>query len=594
MDSHVFRIIAGELVSLLRGARVEKIYGPVPGVSVFTLFVRKAKRRLLLRRERQSPLLFFTSRRLSNPERPPAIVMRLRKYCAGRRLGQGVIDFPSRRIAFPVAASSSREHGVDRNGNSAGDRKTVWLMLDLRAGAEVVFSLPQGFGDDPIWPETGIVDSLCGKPWNKRETQGPWQEYAVLTPFLRETLAVLDPMEGRALLVDLEAGGGDLFAYADAAGRLTLYSAWPLPDAVCSGRGFTPSACPPVESPEYASDNGSASANEFQKSFPFLALVSLVDEARFYAEFGKQIQNEERRPKRKEDKRMAKLLAKLNQEEKRLNSLVELRCDARALQEILWQYPPDARMESVSVPSGREGGATRTIALNPLLTLRENMARMFHSSARGTRGLEHLRQWREQVLAEHSGLWAHRRAVTETGDGSPGADPEEPGGYGGTIATGSGVAGPPAGGPGPAADGGRLQARYTLGKTGESKALRNVARFISSDGFTILRGKNAQGNQALLKLGQDHDYWLHALDGPSAHLIIRRSHPAEDIPERTLIEAAALVGEKSWQRHDSRAHVMVALLSHVHAIKAAPPGTVRVDAVLRTITATLEGERPQG
>ena len=125
--------------------------------------------------------------------------------------------------------------------------------------------------------------------------------------------------------------------------------------------------------------------------------------------------------------------------------------------------------------------------------------------------------------------------------------------------------------------------------------MKNVARFLSSDGFTLLRGKNAQGNQALLKLGQPHDLWLHALDGPSAHLIIRLSHAGQEVPESTLLEAAALVGEKSWQRHDAKARIMVAFLRHVRGIKGAAPGTVRVDSVYRTVTVSLDGggESPQ-
>ena len=108
----------------------------------------------------------------------------------------------------------------------------------------------------------------------------------------------------------------------------------------------------------------------------------------------------------------------------------------------------------------------------------------------------------------------------------------------------------------------------------------------------MLRGKNARGNQSLLKIGAPHDLWLHAEDGPSAHLIIRRSHAAEEIPESTLREAALLVAEKSWQRHNARARIMVALLRHVHAVKGAAPGTVKVDTVQRGIVVPLSKECP--
>lgn len=633
MDSHVFRLVAAELSRLLRGARVEKIHGPVPDVYVFTLFALKAKVQLTLRCERQSPLLFFATRRLSNPPRPPARVMRLRKYCAGRRLGPGTVDFATRRIAFPVGSFPLSDDGAPgyapaspaddavRQGQapaaSADEHPAIWLLLDLRDGVDVVFSLPPGFGGDPVWPEAAMAESLCDRPWSKKETGGPWQDYAVLTPFLRETLAGLDVMEGRALLVDLEAGGGELFSYADASGRLSLYSAWPLPEAVLRRRGLafwreeshsrddrcvSFAAAGERPEPEFGrQETGFAAVEQregdtlFQREFPALALVSRVDEARFFAEFGLRLDKEEQQPRRRETKRVVKLLAKLDQEETRLKGLAELRGDARLLRSVLWQYPAEVRLDSVDVPvDAEEGGGIKTISLDPLLTLRENMARMFHASARGARGLEHLKRRRAEVLGETSeatetadeeGVSARAAGRSDGGVSEASGDPSRSGRSAGLDAEGSRPSGPrPT--PEPAQTTGQQGSREGR----EAKSIKNVARFRSSDGFTLLRGKNAQGNQSLLKLGQPHDLWLHALDGPSAHLVIRRSHAGEDIPETTLFEAAVLVGEKSWQRHDAKARIMVALLRHVRAIKGAAPGTVKVDAILRTITVALDGK----
>lgn len=680
MDSHVFRLVAADLCRLLRGARVEKIHGPAPGVQVFTLFAFGARRRLVLRHGRQFPLLFFTGHRLPNPARPPAQVMRLRKYCQNRRLGAGVVDVTSRRIAFPVGGSLLPDNaslrsipdkarpepmpGSFADGPDRPESDAPWLLLDLRQGAEMVFSLPPGFGTAPVWPGTDVTDALCDRPWSKKEADGLWREYAVLTPPLRETLAALDVMEGRALLVDLEAGGGEVFLYADASGRLALCSAWPLPEVVLRRRGLEPwyetpaggteetgdpedmtglagaggperaggpngsggSSVAPTEDPEPAQgraaclvmDHGGGDAG-FRRGFPALFLASRADEAVFFADFGLHLEREDHRPRRREAGRVAKLLAKLDQEEARLKGLAALRDDACLLRAVLWQYPAEARLKSVSVPAdAEESGKTRLITLNPLITLRENMARMFHASARGARGLEHLKQRRAEVL----GALSEAAKESET-TGASGTPPEAAGGP--QAAEGAGTltktVGKPAGGgsearPGSARPGGvpyrgaeslhpagpRLVPDFApqTGRQGrqrgrEAKAVKDVACFVSSDGFTLLRGKNASGNQALLKLGQPHDLWLHALDGPSAHLIIRRPHAGVGIPDATLLEAAALVGEKSWQRHDAKAHIMVALLRHVRAVKGGAPGTVRVDEVLRTVTVALDGrgERSQ-
>ena len=220
--------------------------------------------------------------------------------------------------------------------------------------------------------------------------------------------------------------------------------------------------------------------------------------------------------------------------------------DAIALQEVLWRYPAEARLELVPI-GGENGSPSRCITLNPLLTVCENMSRMFKESARGARGLAMLEIRRAQILASEPGV----------------PEPEiMPNGI----------------------------AACVLLEGNESSDSKNIVHFRSSDGFALLRGKNAKGNQNLLKIGKAHDLWLHAEDGPSAHLIIRRSHATEEVPERTLREAAILVGEKSWQRHDAKARVMVALLRHVHPVKGAAPGTVKVDAVLRTIVVQLAGK----
>ena len=67
--------------------------------------------------------------------------------------------------------------------------------------------------------------------------------------------------------------------------------------------------------------------------------------------------------------------------------------------------------------------------------------------------------------------------------------------------------------------------------------------FRSSDGFLILRGRDTRGNGLALKLAAPHDYWIHTADGPSAHVIIRRDHAGQQVPERTLHEAGILAAQ---------------------------------------------------
>lgn len=612
MDAHSFFRIAGELAVLLDGARLEKIHSPRPGVYVFSLFVHEKKRRLVLRHERQFPLLFLTGRTLPNPPRPSGQTMRLRKHCAGRRLGLGTVDFVSRCLAFPVLVPP--------------DLPARRLLLDMSEGPDVVFALSPEFGMPPAWPQShgdaALVDSLCGIPWHK-ERQGAWRQYPILTPLLRETLASLSPLEGHALLAELErkGAGGGLFPYSDKSGNPAVCSAWPLPRAVLARRGLAPmSARPDKVQGDWNIDGEDLPKGRLEKNgeegtggaFPVdaapgclggnreperaegesleqtpgcelsaLTCASLVGEKSFFAEWENQAHAGREKQERRESKRLARLLAVLDQEEERLKRLLAMREDAKALQAVLWQYPADARNAAVPV-SGPQG--ERDLQLDPRFSLRENMARMFRQSERGARGLTILAR-RQREAQESSMLLGRAEGLEEKGNAGqttgPSAENRKRERSGEDAALSEFRNEGKEGGDETGRRGGLLPEQI-LGKP-----LKGLARFVSSDGFVLLRGKNALGNQSLLKIGSPHDLWLHAENSPSAHLIIRRSHAAEEVPERTLREAAILVGEKSPLRDSAKVQVMVALLGHVHGIKGGRPGAVRVDKTLRSLTVSM-------
>lgn len=531
MDAHVFRLAQEELLLLLEASRLEKIHGPHPDTTVFTLFDGTAKRKLVLRHGRAEPLLFLTSEHISNPQSPPAPIMRLRKYCQGRKLGRGLADFDARKLALPVCVPPQEPPRT--------------LVLDLTHGPKVQGELTLLTPPDPLWPDDALIESLCAIPWSKKEKEGPWQTFSVLTPLLRESLAALDPQEGKALMRDLEAGGGELFLYANEAGEPFFYAAWPLPEPLVTRRRLA--------------FIGSVSPQAHSRAYPLLEAVSRVDAPRFFSSLKAAVQKDEQRPEKRESKKLQRLGQKLDQEEERLRAMLALRKDAQTLQGLLWQYPPDAKLSEITLPQEHEEGPERVLPLNAFLTVRENMLRMFKESARGKRGLAMLAERRRQLAAQSSPdapKTAPQPQEQEDTKAAPVPLVEEPG--------------------------------PLLLADDPAPAYRHVARFRSSDGFLLLRGKNAKGNQNALKLAKGHDLWLHAEGGPSAHLIIRRSHAAEEVPERTLDEAARLVWEKSWRRHDAKALIMLAFARHVHSIKGAAPGTVKVDEVCRTLSISDE------
>ena len=115
-----------------------------------------------------------------------------------------------------------------------------------------------------------------------------------------------------------------------------------------------------------------------------------------------------------------------------------------------------------------------------------------------------------------------------------------------------------------------------------------VSLFRSSDGFTMIRGKNKKANHDMLsKAASPFDYWFHVEDGPSSHIILKRDHPGQDVPESTLIEAAILCGLKSYRRDDGKADIMYALVKDVRKVKGFNLGQVAVDRKLGTLRVNL-------
>lgn len=72
--------------------------------------------------------------------------------------------------------------------------------------------------------------------------------------------------------------------------------------------------------------------------------------------------------------------------------------------------------------------------------------------------------------------------------------------------------------------------------------------FTSSDGFTILVGRNPMQNDSLVRKARKDDVWMHIKNGSGSHVIV--SGEGRTIPERTLNEAAGIA---AWYSSANRA-----------------------------------------
>lgn len=531
---------------------MEKIQEPADGLLALMIYSGGRKRQLCLRFGRKDPFCFVTAQRISVGRAPSAPIMRLRKYAGGRRIAACVPQWSERRLWLLLGGGADVANRAIEDAATSAQPMLTWLLLDLREGPSLKFladaDAPEE--DQPVWPE----------PEQLAAALQDWRQWAVLTPALRRTLACLDEPEQWALLEDLRLGGGDLFCYgaahletAPAPGHASVsvqahvddddpapalprpvlgISAWPLPAE--------------LQQALLGKDDKTSRVQEFCGGNA-LALTELAGQDIVLSRLALDQAREAAQPLDRRVRKLTKLLDKLREEESRLGGMIACQADALALQGELWRWPADFRAASVRVEAGPHGPA-REITLDLRRSVREEMARMFHTARRGQRGMEHLAARRAALEAELASL---RQARHDSLLGATAGNAEESGSGG--RAPGSGMA-------------------ATLPK--------NVQMFISSDGFVLLRGRDSKGNLAARKLAAPHDIWLHAENGPGSHVIIRRAHGGQEVPPRTLDEAGALAANKSWQRDAARARIQYAEVRHVKPMRNAPAGTVRIDKSL--------------
>lgn len=104
-------------------------------------------------------------------------------------------------------------------------------------------------------------------------------------------------------------------------------------------------------------------------------------------------------------------------------------------------------------------------------------------------------------------------------------------------------------------------------------------RFVSSDGFSILVGRNnLQNDQLTLKLATKEDIWLHVQKMPGTHVIIQNGK--QSVPERTLLEAAetaAYFSRASVAGEGAKVAVDYCPAGHVRKPSGSRPGKVIYD-----------------
>ena len=98
-------------------------------------------------------------------------------------------------------------------------------------------------------------------------------------------------------------------------------------------------------------------------------------------------------------------------------------------------------------------------------------------------------------------------------------------------------------------------------------------KYISSDGFEILVGKNNYQNEELsFRIAAPDDWWFHAKNIPGSHVIVRCG--GRDLPDSTFEEAARLAAHYSAAKDAPKAEVDYTLRRNLKKPNGANPGFV--------------------
>ena len=413
-----------------------------------------------------------------------------------------------------------------------GLRLALGLTPGKHGGRYIVFDLRSGITlvDDL---EPGFSQEPPWPPFSGDlfgDSAEAWRQHQVLTPALRKHLATLPRPEAAQIYDRLSHGPPDaLWIASDASGFPKSLTAW----------------------------QSKGSAERFDD---FILAAQTYGGPRFFAGVDLAAEKPDDEAVKAQRKRIKRSLKHVEADERRLQDMADAKTLAEALQAELYKYSGHPTPESITVHHPSLGEVE--IELNTHLSVAENMEKMFTKAAKGRRGLDIIAARREQLEAELKNPSAPAPGTKHGPQAAPGKRPTSA-----PIGTGK-----------------RLK--------GALKDLP-VGRYVTSDGFTVLKGKNSKANHKLLsQAASAFDYWFHASGRPGAHVILKRDHPNQEVPEQSLEQAAILAAISSGFAEETRADVMCALVKDVRKIKGAAHGLVRVDQVWRTLRIELDHDLP--
>ncbi len=613
MDIYVLRAIASELSHELVGGRVRKILQPDRRSLLLVLDCPGRKTRsLILSADPAYPRIHLTDKKIASTAEPPDFCRSLRNHLIGaaitrisagerERVVQITLEKPGAgkaggwyglmaeimgrwsNIVLVNARSSEIVDSIRQVSEAQSRKRPLVRNAKYQLPPEQKKPPPeeineseflQKFSDDGPWEEGTEEEG------SEEENSGK-ESLAALSRWLVHTFAGLSPVVAAeiAARVGTPSGGTPQGEFAEEDRSRAVWTEFSeaidelrkenFRPCVLLGPDGTPSGLSALEpqSVTESRNRSSASYTEFEtmnEAADFF-FGHLVSPAEFNGERDRAAREVGRHAARAK-----KTLAAVERDLLGSRSAEEERLKGEILLGNLNGVP-----EKSSVFHAERGGGRIEIKLDPRYSVSENAQRFFRRYKKLRRqsvmaeerrkGIEDKVHFLEGLLFEveeaqsPGDLEAVRGALAQSGFRLRGTRPEE-----------------------------KKTSRRGRRQAADRASARPWRRYDAPEGWQIFVGKNALGNDALMRqVGRAGDLWFHAQGVPGSHVILRTPEGAaeEAASDEAILQAASLAAYHSKARGSGRAEVACVPFQRVRRPRGAPPGRVVITGQ-RTIAAS--------
>lgn len=562
LDGAFLRHIKQELEEKLLGARVDKIHQPNREEVLVAFRTREAAYKVLFSARANSARVHFTAIPLENPKQPPMLCMLLRKKLQGAKL-----------VAIRQPELERLLHFDFDCINELGDHVTLTLTMEIMGRYSNIILTDE---------EGKIVDALkrVDAEMSSQRLVLPGLSYHLpppqnkLCPLATSSQQVVEALN--ALPKDMELSKGYLAVLqgvspivcrelAHQVGRGRELTVKTMDEEQVFRAGFFYQQMRDTVEAVSGKPFMAASPQGKPMDFSFLEIhqygtAAVVKEAESFSqlldEFYRERDKQERMRIREQD--LLKLLSthserlsrKINAQRGELEQCAGrdgLRVAGDLISAHMYQMEKGA--ESVEIPDFyQEGSPLVRIKLDPALTPSQNAQKYYKEYRKAKTAEEKLTEQIELAGKEleylESVLDALARAETERDLAEIRAELQEQG-----------------------------YLRKLRSKKEKPAAVSAPMKFTTSDGFTVLVGRNNRQNDRLtLKTANNNDIWFHTKNIPGSHtvLVTQGREPTETAME----EAALLAAQHSRAKDSSQVPVDYTQIRYVSKPQGAKPGMV--------------------